>query len=209
MDKQAYNGYEHANLNRRKGHHMDTPSEGTVVYEGKLIRVRKVPVSQPDGRIALYDIVDHPDAVGIVAIRTDLAPEGSNEPWVALVHQARPAIGKETWEIPAGLVDSGEEHDGQRTAERELLEETGFVAASFEHLHTHYPSPGFMNEAIALYLARGLTVAPGAPAPDVNEISALEWKPLREAMRMCVAGEIDDGKTVIGLWLARDVLENR
>ena len=66
-----------------------------------------------------------------------------------------------------------------------------------------------MNEAIALYLARGLTVAPGAPAPDVNEISALEWKPLREAMRMCVAGEIDDGKTVIGLWLARDVLENR
>jgi hypothetical protein len=64
-----------------------------------------------------------------------------------------------------------------------------------------------MNEAISIYLATDLKTAPGAPAPDPNEIASLEWKPLDEAMAMCRRGEIEDGKTVIGLWLARDALE--
>ena len=73
-------------------------------------------------------------------------------------------------------------------------------------LDRHYPSPGFSDEAITVYLAMGLHEAPGKPPPDPMEISQLEWRPLEEAMRMCREGEIEDGKTVIGLWLARDVL---
>ena len=185
---------------------MSDETQGEVVYKGKLITVRRQPVPQPNGSTALYDIVDHPNAVGIVAVRTDL---GGNEPYVALVRQPRPAIDEDTWEIPAGLVDPGEESDTLKTAERELREETGFDGGKFVFLHKHYPSPGFMNEAISVYLATELTTAPGAPAPDPNEIESLEWKPLTEAMAMCKRGEIDDGKTVIGLWLARDELNAR
>lgn len=183
---------------------MSDDVQGEVVYTGKLITVRKEPVPQPNGSTALYDIVDHPDAVGIVAVRTDL---GDGERYVALVRQRRPAIHEDTWEIPAGLVDVGEEGDPLKTAMRELREETGFDGGTFVFLHKHYPSPGFMNEAISVYLATDLRAAPGAPAPDPNEIESLEWKPLTEAMAMCWRGEIDDGKTVIGLWLARDKLE--
>lgn len=193
----------HRRLEVGKGHDMSDTSQGEVVYRGKLITVRKQPVPQPNGSMALYDIVDHPDAVGIVAVRTDL---GAGEPYVALVRQVRPAIEQDTWEIPAGLVDPGEEDDTLRTAERELREETGFDGGMFVFLHKHYPSPGFMNEAISVYLAMELRTAPGEPAPDPNEIDSLVWKPLSEAMAMCLRGEIEDGKTVIGLWLARDEL---
>lgn len=185
---------------------MSDEAQGDVVYQGKLITVRKQPVPQPNGSTVLYDIVDHPDAVGIVAVRTDL---GDGEPHVALVRQPRPAINQDTWEIPAGLVDPGEEDDTLKTAERELREETGFDGGTFVFLHKHYPSPGFMNEAISVYLATELRTAPGEPAPDANEIESLEWKPLVEAMAMCKRGEIEDGKTVIGLWLARDEIEGR
>lgn len=182
----------------------ESQAQGEVIYRGKLITVRRQPVPQPNGSIALYDIVDHPDAVGIVAVRTDL---GDGGPYVALVKQPRPAINQDTWEIPAGLVDAGEEDDTLKTAVRELREETGFDGGKFDFLHKHYPSPGFMNEAISIYLATDLKTAPGAPAPDPNEIASLEWKPLDEAMAMCSRGEIEDGKTVIGLWLARDALQ--
>ena len=195
--------YVRVTLEGWKGNTMSDDPQGEVVYRGRLITVRKQPVPQPDGTTALYDIVDHPDAVGIVAVRTDL---GDGEQYVALVRQPRPAINKDTWEIPAGLVDAGEEDDPLKTAERELREETGFDGGKFVFLHKHYPSPGFMNEAIYVYLATELKTAPGEPAPDPNEIEALEWKPLAEAMAMCRRGEIEDGKTVIGLWLARDEL---
>jgi 8-oxo-dGTP pyrophosphatase MutT (NUDIX family) len=183
----------------------ETP-EAEIIYRGRLITVRRQPVIHADGRVSAYELVDHPDAVGIVAVRMERTPGGDVTPLVALVRQARPAIGQETWEIPAGLVDPGEEANPQATAERELREETGYVAGRFVLLHRHYPSPGFMNEAISVYLATDLRHAPGAPAPDPHEIGALDWKPLDEAMAMCLRGEIVDGKTVIGLWLARDAL---
>lgn len=171
------------------------------IYKGKLITVRLQTVPRPDGSVAHYEIVDHPDAVGIVAVR-----EGGEGPEVALVRQSRPAIDAETWEIPAGLVDPNEIGNPKHTAERELLEETGYVAGKMIFLHRHYPSPGFMNEAISVYLATDLQPAPGAPVPDPMEITQLVWKPFEDALMMCRDGEIVDGKTVIGLWLARDAL---
>jgi ADP-ribose pyrophosphatase len=171
------------------------------VFKGHLITVRIQAVPRPDGTVAHYEIVDHPDAVGIVAVR-----EGSEGPEVALVRQSRPAINVETWEIPAGLVDPNEIGDPKRTAERELLEETGYIAGKMIFLHRHFPSPGFSNEAISIYLATELREAPGSPVPDPFEIDQLEWKAFDDALTMCRDGEIVDGKTVIGLWLARDAL---
>ena len=184
---------------------MPARPRARVAFKGHLITVRLTPVTLPDGSTARFELVEHPDAAAIVAVRND----ASDEPLVALVQQERPAIRAVTWEIPAGLTGGDDENDAERTAARELTEETGFIASELRFLHRHYPSPGFMDEAISIYLATGLRAAPGSPAPDPHEISALRWVPLAEAMAMCWRGEIVDGKTVIGLWLARDALKGQ
>jgi 8-oxo-dGTP pyrophosphatase MutT (NUDIX family) len=101
-----------------------TPSQSQEVFHGNLLAVRVETIASPSGA-QRYEIVEHPDAVAIVALRDD--PAG-NEPQVALVRQSRPAIGRETWELPAGLVRVEERGEPQRTAVRELREETGCVA---------------------------------------------------------------------------------
>src|SRR5258707_2640992 len=81
--------------------------EGGSVFAGRLITVRLQPVTHPDGSVSLYEVVAHPDAVAIVAVRSaSNAPDaaGDGEPLVALVRQPRPAIGKDTWEDPTGVV---------------------------------------------------------------------------------------------------------
>jgi ADP-ribose pyrophosphatase len=177
--------------------------KGTVVFPGRLITVRVRPVTGRDGATHTFEIVEHPDAVAIVAVRD--TEEG--ERLVAFVRQDRPAIGRATWEIPAGLVGPADGGDTRRTAERELLEETGMRAGTLLFLHKHYPSPGFSNEAISIYLATDLDAVDDAE-PDPAEIDGVSWKPLGVAIDMCRRGEIEDGKTVIGLWLARDALSD-
>lgn len=184
----------------------DEQAQPQEVYHGKLIQVRVQPVRHPDGSVSSYELVNHPDAAAIVAVRYTEGAGGRGEPLVALVRQQRPAIGKDTWEIPAGLVNDDERGEAERTAARELREETGYVAGTFAFLNRHYPSPGFMNECISVYLATDLRPAPDGSAPDPREIDQLEWKPLGEAISMCRNGEIEDGKTVIGLLLSRDAL---
>ena len=176
------------------------------IYDGKLIQVRVQPVRHGDGQVSNYEIVDHPGGAAIVAVRYTETAGGRGEPLVALVRHERPAIGKDTWEIPAGLVDDDERDDAQRTAARELREETGYVAGELTRLTCVYTSPGFTDEAITIYLAKGLEPAPGHPAPDPTEIVGLQWMPLGEALNLVRDGTIDDSKSVLGLLLARDAL---
>ncbi len=179
-----------------------------TVYKGRLITVRQVPVKRPDGRRSIFDVVLHPDAVAIVAVRYEPARErvAVPEPLVALVRVNRPAIGKQRLEIPAGLVDPDEHGQPEHAAARELREETGYVAGELTRLTCVYTSPGFTDEAITIYLARGLEPAPGSPVPDATEIVHLQWMPLGEALNLVRDGTIDDSKSVLGLLLARDVL---
>ena len=184
------------------------PRRARTVYKGRLITVRQVPVRRPDGQRAIYDVVLHADAVAIVAVRYEPARErvAVPEPLVALVRVNRPAIGKQCLEIPAGLVDPDERGQPERTAARELREETGYVAGELTRLTCVYTSPGFTDEAITIYLATGLEPAPGHPAPDPTEIIGLQWMPLDEALNLVRDGTIDDSKSVLGLLLARDAL---
>src|SRR5205823_14112161 len=94
----------------------------------------------------------------------------------------------------------------EQTAARELREETGYTAGILRLLTREYSSPGFTNEAISIYLATDVVQAESGSAPDPSEIRKVQWMPLSEAMRLAREGSIDDGKTLIGLWLARDVL---
>lgn len=183
---------------------MTQPDPSQTVYQGKIFSVRKQPVPQPNGAIAMYDIVDHVDAVAIVALR---AEAGEAEPLVALVHQSRPAVGQQTWEIPAGLMDDPEDGDDpEATARRELAEEIGYEAGNLRLLIREYSSAGFTNEKLWIYLATDLRALPAATAPDPFEITRVEWMPLSAAMERCLSDPVADSKTLIGLWLARDAL---
>ncbi len=175
------------------------------VYRGSLIRVLRRTLPVPSGGRTAFDVVEHPGAVAIVALRADPAQAG--DPLVALVQQERPAINRRTWEIPAGLVNSTEAGQPEETARRELREETGYEAGTLRLLMRTHTSPGFTNETITICLATDLRPVPGQSGPqDPTEISGVAWTPLGDALARCQSGEIDDSKTVLGLLLARDAL---
>jgi ADP-ribose pyrophosphatase len=177
------------------------PSGGQVVFHGDLLTVRVETIPSPAGAPQRYEIVEHPDAVAIVALQN--ASSGA-DPRVALVRQSRPALGRETWETPAGLVRPDERADPQRAAERELREETGYVARTWRQLAREYPSPGFSTEAITIFLATDLEV--DASVPHDPDILAVEWLPFSQALERVRSGEIEDGKTLLGLTLAANTI---
>jgi ADP-ribose diphosphatase len=175
------------------------------VYRGSLIRVLRRTLPVPSGGHTQFDVVEHPDAVAIVALREDPAQAGAL--LVALVRQERPVIKRHTWELPAGLVNSAEAGQPEQTARRELREETGYEAKATRLLARTYTSPGFTTEAISLYLATDLRQVPGQSGPqDPTEIGRVAWLSLGDALARCQSGEIDDSKTMLGLLLARDAL---
>ena len=98
-------------------------------------------------------------------------------------------------EIPAGKRERGE--DPLLTAKRELEEETGYSAASFEPLGIVYPTPGFCDEVLYLYLATALIET--APHPDEDEFLQVERQPLDSLVAEILAGRIADAKTQIAL----------
>ncbi len=166
-----------------------------LIYPGKIIRVEKWQVELPDGGTAMREIVRHNGASAIVPV--------DGEGMVTLVRQHRTAIGQCTWEIPAGKLDTPTE-DPFSAAKRELEEETGLQAGQWRKLTTIYTTPGFCNEQISIYLATGLSQS--SAHPDADEFLGLTRMPLHEAVSLCMAGEFQDGKTVIGLLMAQQAL---
>jgi ADP-ribose pyrophosphatase len=164
------------------------------VFAGKLLKVRVDEVALPTGRRATREIVEHPGAVAIVALRG----EGEEEQ-IVLVRQFRKAVEESLLEIPAGTLEPNEEP--LACAQRELLEETGFVAQRWEHLQTFYTAPGFCTEKMWLYLARDLRPAPHRPELDEQiELGFYSRSRVKELLR---AQQIRDAKTLVGLlwWL--------
>jgi ADP-ribose pyrophosphatase len=123
------------------------------------------------------------------------------------VRQFRAAVGQTLLEIPAGTRDRHEDgsfEDPDRTAPRELAEETGHQAAEWRKLGIFYTAPGFATEEMHLYLARGLTAIPDYAGPDADEHLDVVRLPWRQAVQLAVEGEIRDAKTLVALlWLDR------
>jgi len=121
---------------------------------------------------------------------------------VLMIRQYRHPVGRQLWEIPAGLRDvSGEALVD--TARRELLEETGHTAREWHSLVDSYASPGIISERIRIFLARGLATAESDyERRDEEKFLRTAWVPLAEAVQAALAGNLHNGATVQGLLAA-------
>lgn len=162
--------------------------------EGSVISVRRDVVRMPDGDEVGREVIDHPGAVGVVAL--DEAGQ------VLLIRQYRHPVGRQLWEIPAGLRDVAGEPP-LATAQRELLEEAGYQAADWRVLADFFTSPGISSERLRVYLARGLTHVPDAErdyVPDHEEAHlTIEWAPLDVVVSGILAGHLHNGVMMIGV----------
>ena len=150
-----------------------------------------------DGSIAVREIVQHPGAVGVVAIDDDQR--------VVLVNQYRHPVGQYLDELPAGLLDVAGEA-ALTAAQRELFEEAGLTARDWHVLIDLYTSPGMTNEAIRIFLARRLVAVPDDQrfVPQHEEITMTVARvPLDEAVRRALAGELTNASAVAGVLAAR------
>ena len=167
-----------------------------TVYRGPIFSVTTDYVREPGiAKPLRRDIVRHQGSVVVLTV-----DEHGDEPRVLLARQYRHVARGPLWELPAGRIDHGE--SALAGAKRELLEETGITARLWRHAFTFYSSPGFLDETMAIYLARGLTQ--GAAEPEEDEMIAKRFFPLSQAVRMAMNGAIRDGKTIATLlWYER------
>jgi ADP-ribose pyrophosphatase len=169
---------------------------GGRVFDGNLLKVHRDTVRLPDGSEGQREYIRHPGAVAIVALFED----GK----VLLERQFRYPNRREFIEIPAGKLEPGEPH--LDTAKRELLEETGYVAAHWARLGVIHTAIGYTDEAIELFLAQGLEYR--AAQLDAGEFLEVLKVPFEEAIVMIREGRITDSKTIVGLlWIDKWTLQ--
>ena len=158
------------------------------LYEGRLVNLRQDRVILSSGRETTREVVEHANCVAIVAID----PEGE----VLMVRQFRKPVGEVLLEIPAGVVEDGEEP--LDSAHRELEEETGYVAGRMEKIGGFYSSPGYSTEFLHLFLASELRK--GEARPDGDEIIEVVSVPFERTLSLILSGELCDAKSIAGLF---------
>jgi len=159
------------------------------IYRGKIVTLQVDTIQQASGRSTIREVVLHPGGVTAIPVLKDGR--------LLLIRQFRYPIGKFILELPAGKLDSGQ--TPLDTIAREIEEETGYVAGAITHECSFYTTPGFSNESIHLFLARDLTLK--AQRLEEGEHITVEPYSLDECLEKIRAGEINDGKTILGiLW---------
>jgi len=164
-----------------------------TVYRGPVFWVTTDHVQEPGGVRARRDLIHHSGSVVVLAV-----DDTGKTPRVLLERQYRHAASQYLWELPAGRIDPGEQE--LAAAKRELLEETGYTASKWRRILRFYASPGFVAETMAVFLATRLRK--GQAQPEDDEIIYKRLVPLPAAVRMVIAGTIQDAKTISSvLWL--------
>jgi ADP-ribose pyrophosphatase len=162
------------------------------VFDSRVFYVTRDEVAEPGGVTTTRDVIRHNGSVVVLAVDTKSKPK---DPGILLIRQYRHAAGKVLTELPAGRLEPGEK--AIPGAKRELIEETGYRAKRWSKLVSYYASPGFLSEAMHILLAEDLTL--GEAHPEEDEKIEIHMTPLSEVLRMIQAGEIEDGKTLIGV----------
>lgn len=173
----------------------ETTISSRLVFDGKLLKVRSDAVRLPDGSESFREWVAHPGAVVIIA--------QLDNGRLLFERQYRYPLRRVMLELPAGKIEKSEAE--LATAQRELIEETGYQASGWHHLGALHTCIGYSDERIEIYLARGL-VHVGAQ-PDAGEILELLDLSLEEALEAVRTGRITDGKTVAALLWAEKAIQ--
>jgi 8-oxo-dGTP pyrophosphatase MutT (NUDIX family) len=166
-----------------------------VVYQNAWVRVREDAVVRPDGKPGIYGVVELRPSIGVVAIDADRE--------IVLAGQWRYPLGRYSWEIPRGGSAAGES-DLLAVAQRELREETGVEARTWQRLGAVDLNNGVTNDVEHLFLATGLQC--GETCPDPEEKIAVRWVPFETAVQMALSGEITEVCSVAAILMAARLL---
>lgn len=175
-------------------------TESEVVFDGVIWDVRRETFDL-EGEQLVREIVDHPGAVAVLALDEDDR--------VVLIRQYRHPISSHEWEIPAGLLDIAGE-DALVAAQRELAEEADLVAEHWALLIDYFSSPGGMNEALRIYLARGLSPVPTVERHEREGEEAhivRRSAPLDEVVDAVLGGHLHNSTLVIAALAAQRMRE--
>ena len=169
--------------------HEEKTIKSEMLYEGRILNLRIDTVELPDRKYSKREIVEHSNAVAIIAIKDNK---------IFFVKQYRKAIEKVLLEIPAGLLEVNE--SPREGALRELQEEIGYSSDNMEFLFNSYSSPGFTDEKTTYFLAQDLYESK-LDADDDEYIEVVSYD-IEETLKMIEDGEIEDSKTVSGILFA-------
>lgn len=161
--------------------------KGEIVYDGRIMKIHKDVVMCPNGKEAIREILHHNGGAGVLCLND------KNE--VLLIRQFRYAYGETLYEIPAGKLEKGE--DPYNAAKRELEEETANKADTLTPLGVIYPTCGYSDEKIYLYLATNTKIT--KTHFDDDEFITSAYYPLEEVMKMIKDGVIKDAKTICAI----------
>ena len=164
------------------------------IYEGAIINLRRDEVTVQNGT-SMREIIEHNGGAVLAAV--------TGEGKLVMVRQYRKPAGRVMLEVPAGKIDPGE--SAEAAAKRELKEETGYTAGKIKFLMQFYPSVGYSEEILYLYLCTDLT--PGETNFDENEAIDIEEYEISRLHRMVMDGDIQDAKTIIAIMAVKNMLE--
>lgn len=167
--------------------------ESQMIYEGAIINLRRDKVTVEKGT-SYREIIEHNGGAVLAAV--------TDEGKMVMVRQYRKPAERVMLEVPAGKIDPGE--TPFETACRELKEETGYTPGEVKYLTEFYPSVGYSEEVLYLYLCTGLTA--GETCPDENEALDVLEMDVEELYEMIMRAEIRDAKTIIAIMMVRDLI---
>ncbi|MGB5745849.1 MAG: NUDIX hydrolase [Desulfobacterales bacterium] len=167
----------------------------STIHKGKVFELIRENVTLENGTTTDVEFIEHPGAAAIIPMLSNTR--------VVLLKQYRHALKNFIWEIPAGTLDPQEEIIS--CAKRELTEETGYSAGQWHRLGEITPLPGYSDERIHIFLATDLH--PADRHLDADEVIHVQEVDFFKALEMIGDGEIQDAKSIAGLFLASSWLK--
>jgi 8-oxo-dGDP phosphatase len=180
------------------GEHAFETTSSEILHTGKIFALRIDHVRMPGGNVVAREVVENFGAVAIVAM--------DDEGRIPLVYQYRHPFARRLWELPAGLLDVAGEAP-HLAAARELHEEAGLRAETWQVLADLDSAPGFSDESVRVFLATGLTEVERPEAHDEEADMTVGWCPIAEAVQRIFSGEIVNSLAVGGILAAYAVRE--
>jgi len=159
----------------------------TKIYNGRSLNFFVDKVLLPNKKVATREYTEHPGAVTVLPF--------IDEKNIVLVRQYRYPVRKITYELPAGKLSKKESL--KKCVQRELIEETGFMASKIKKLISFWPTPAFSTEVLHIFSATGLK--PVKSSPDEDEFLEKTIIPFETALKWIKNGKIKDSKSIIGI----------